>query len=198
VGVCGRQTALTTLRAATANVADDLVKRAFCADAPNRLWVADITYLPTWQGFRSLAVVLDAFSRRVVGARVADHLRPALVLDALEMARWNRRPTTAVIHHSDHGCHSTSLAFGARCRRAGVLRSMGSVGDCSDTAMAESFFATLACELIARSRWRTHTEARMAVCDFIEAFDNPRRRHSARAYLSPAEYERRHHDPTAA
>jgi putative transposase len=197
-GVCRRRTARTTRRDATAEVADDLVKRAFTTSAPNQLWVADITYLPTWQGFLYLAVVLDAFSRRVVGWAMADHLQTELVLDALEMALWNRRPTTAVIHHSDHGCQYTSLAFGRRCRQAGISVSMGSVGDCYDNAMAESFFATLECELIARNRWRTHTEARMAVFDFIEGFYNPRRRHSALAYLSPAEYERRHHGPTAA
>jgi putative transposase len=197
-GVCRRRTARTTRRDATAEVADDLVKRAFTTSAPNQLWVADITYLPTWQGFLYLAVVLDAFSRRVVGWAMADHLQTELVLDALEMALWNRRPTTAVIHHSDHGCQYTSLAFGRRCRQAGISVSMGSVGDCYDNAMAERFFATLECELIARNRWRTHTEARMAVFDFIEGFYNPRRRHSALAYLSPAEYERRHHGPTAA
>jgi putative transposase len=197
-GVCRRRTVRTTRRDGTAEVSEDLVKRAFTASAPDRLWVADITYLPTWQGFLYLAVVLDAFSRRIVGWAMADHLRTELVVDALEMALWNRRPTTEVIHHSDHGCQYTSLAFGRRCRQAGIAVSMGSVGDCYDNAMAESFFATLECELIARSRWRTHAEARMAVFDFIEGFYNPRRRHSALAYLSPAEYERRHHDPTAA
>ena len=103
-----------------------------------------------------------------------------------------------MIHHSDHGCQYTSLAFGSRCRRAGITLSMGSVGDCYDNAMAESFFATLECELIDRSRWRTHTEARMAVFDYIEGCYNPCRRHSGLAYLSPAEYERRHHDSPAA
>jgi putative transposase len=200
VGVSRRRTVRTARRDDTGDAAGgaDLVQRAFRGDAPNRLWVADITYLPTGRGFLYLAVVLDAFSRRVVGWAMADHLRAELVVDALEMALWNRRPATEVIHHSDRGCHSTSLAFGARCRRAGVSLSMGSVGDCYDTAMAESFFATLECELIDRSRWRTHTEARMAVFDFIEGFYNPRRRHSALTYLSPAEYERRHERPTAA
>jgi putative transposase len=158
----------------------------------------DLTYLPTGRGFLYLAVVLDAFSRRVVGWAMADHLRTELVLDALEMALWNRRPAGEIIHHSDHGCQYTSLAFGSRCRRAGGNLSMGSVGDCFDNAMVESFFATLDCELVARSRWRTHSEARMAVFDFIEGFYNPHRRHSALAYLSPTEYERRHQGPTAA
>jgi putative transposase len=123
----------TTQRAVTAEVSEDLVKRAFAASAPDRLWVADITYLPTWQGFLYLAVVLDAFSRRVVGWAMADHLRTELVLDALEMALWNRRPSAKVIHHSDHGCQYTSLAFGRRCRQAGIAVSRGSVGDCYDT-----------------------------------------------------------------
>ena len=199
VGVCRRRVVRTTRRDATAPVSDDLVHRAFTAPEPNRLWVADITYLPTWQGLLYLAVVLDAFSRRVVGWAMADHLRTELVLDALEMALWNRRPGAGLVHHSDHGCQYTSLAFGRRCRQAGITVSMGSVGDCFDNALAESFFATLECELIARNRWRTHSEARMAVFDYIEGFYNLRRRHSALAYLSPAEYERRRSSqPTAA
>jgi len=181
----------TTHRDPTAEVADDLVQRAFRADAPDRLWVADITYLPTWQGFLYLAVIVDACSRRVVGWSMADHLRTELVLDALEMAIWTRRPDPGLIHHSDHGCQYTSLAFGRRLRQGAIAPSMGSVGDCYDNALAESFFATLECELIARTRWRTHSEARMAVFDYIEAFYNPGRRHSALGYLSPAEYERR-------
>jgi putative transposase len=190
-GVCRRRTVRTTRREPAAAVSADLVQRTFTASAPNRLWMADITYLPTWQGFLYLAVVLDAFSRRVVGWAMADHLRTELVLDALEMALWNRRPSPGLIHHSDHGCQYTSLAFGRRCRQAGMALSMGSVGDCFDNAVAESFFASLECELIDRSRWRTHTEARMAVFDYIECFYNPRRRHSALAYLSPVAYERR-------
>jgi putative transposase len=198
VGVCRRRVVRTTRRAETAPVSDDLVRRTFTAPAPNRLWVADITYLPTGQGFLYLAVVLDVFSRRVVGWAMADHLRTELVLDALEMAVWNRRPAPGLVHHSDHGCQYTSLAFGQRCRQSGIAVSMGSVGDCFDNALAESFFATLECELIARSRWRTHSEARMAVFDYIEGFYNPRRRHSALAYLSPAEYERRQPSQTTA
>jgi putative transposase len=192
-GVCRRRSARTTRRDETATASDDLVKRAFTATAPDRLWLADITYLPTWRGFLYLAVVLDACTRRVIGWSMADHLRAELVVDALDMALWNRRPAAGLIHHSDHGSQYTSLAFGRRCREAGIAVSMGSAGDCYDNALAESFFATLECELIARSRWRTHAEARMAVFDFIEAFYNPRRRHSALGHVSPAEYERRHH-----
>jgi putative transposase len=197
-GGCRRRWVRTTQRDQLATPADDLVHRMFTVPAPDRLWVADVTYLPTWQGFLYLAVVLDAFSRRVVGWALADHLRTELVTDALDMALWNRHPAGGVVHHSDHGSQYTSLACGQRCRQAGVALSMGSVGDCYDNAMAESFFATLECELVARSRWRTSTEARMAVFDFIEGFSNPHRRHSALGYLSPAAYERRFREATAA
>jgi len=165
VGVCRRRGVHTTQRGEAEAPATDLVRRQVAADAPNQLWVADITSLPTWQGFLSLAVVLDACSRRVVGWAMASHMRAELVLDALEMALWARRPAAGLIHHSDHGSQYTSLAFGQRCRRAGVVPSRGSVGDCYDNAMAESFFASLECELIDRSRWRTQSEARMAVFD---------------------------------
>jgi putative transposase len=192
-GVCRRRSVRTTRRDEAAALSDDLVQRAFAAAAPGRLGVADITYLPTRQGFLYLAVILDACSRRVVGWSMADHLRAELVVDALDMALWTRRPSAGLIHHSDHGSQYASLAFGRRCREAGIAVSMGSVGDCFDNALAESFFATLECELVDRCRWRTRDEARMAVFDFIEGFYNPRRRHSALDYLSPAEHERRHH-----
>jgi putative transposase len=198
VGVCRRQVARTTRRREAATVKDDLVHRTFTATVPNRLWVADITYLPTWQGLLYLAVVLEVFSRRVVGWAMAEHLRTELVLDALDMAVWNRRPAPGLVHHSDNGCQYTSLAFGRRCRQSGIAVSMGSVGDCYDNALAESFFATLEGELIARSRWRTRSEARMAIFDHIEGFYNPRRRHSALAHLSPAEYEMRQPSQTTA
>jgi putative transposase len=192
-GVCRRRKVRTTQRDALAPISDDLVQRRFTAAAPDRLWVADITYIPTMQSFLYLAVILDACSRRVVGWAMADHLRTELVEDALRMAVQHRRPAAGLIHHSDHGCQYTSLAFSRRCREAGIAQSMGSVGDCFDNAMAESFNATLECELIARTpRWRTHTEARMAVFDFVEGFYNPHRRHSALGHLSPAEYERRY------
>jgi putative transposase len=186
-----RRSTRTTRRDEVAAPAPDLVQRAFVAEAPDRLWVADITYLPTWNGFLYLSVVLDAFSRRVVGWAMAADLGARLVVDALEMALWNRQPTAGLIHHSDRGGQYTSLAFGRRCRQAGVVPSMGSTGDCFDNALAESFFATLECELVDRNRWRTQLEARTAVFDFIEAFYNPRRRHSALGYLSPAHFEAR-------
>jgi putative transposase len=184
-----RRVGLTT-RDPTTPPAADLVNRAFAATRRDQLWVADITYVPTWAGFLYLAVVLDAFSRRVVGWCMADHLRTELVLSALEMALWNRRPGPGLIHHSDHGCQYTSISFGHRCREAGIAPSMGSVGDCYDNALAESFFATLECELLDRQRFRTKTEARLAIFDYIETFYNRERRHSALDYRSPAAYER--------
>jgi putative transposase len=189
-GVSRRKGVRTTVRRADARPAPDLVERVFTAPGPDRLWVADITYLPTWAGFLYLAVVLDAFSRRVVGWAMANHLRTELVLHALNMALWQRRPK-AVIHHSDQGSQYTSIAFGRRCRQMGVRPSMGSVGDCFDNALCESFFATLECELIDRRSFRTQAEARMAVFEFIEGWYNPHRRHSAINYLSPMNYERR-------
>ena len=188
-GVSRRKGVRTTQRRQGARPAPDLVERDFAAEAPDRLWVADITYIPTWAGFLYLAVVLDAFSRRVVGWSMANHLRTSLVLDALDMALGRRRPEN-VIHHSDQGSQYTSIAFGTRCRQAGVRPSMGSVGDCYDNALCESFFATLECELLDRRRFRTQAEARMAVFEFIEAWYNPRRRHSSIGYLSPINYER--------
>jgi putative transposase len=158
----------------------------------DQLWVADITYVPTWSGWLYLAVVLDVWSRRVVGWAMADHLRTELVVDALEMALWTRQPAAGLVHHSDQGCQYTSLAFGRRCREAAITPSMGSVGDCFDNAMAESFFATLECELLDRHRFATRTQARVAVFDYLEGFYNPRRRHSALGQLSPTDYERSH------
>ena len=171
--------------------APDLVQRQFTAAAPDRLWVADITYVPTWAGFLYLAVVLDVHSRRIVGWAMADHLRSELVIEAVDMAVWRRRPTEGVIHHSDQGSQYTSLAFGRRLREAGLVGSMGSRGDCFDNATAESFFATLECELLARHRFPTRSAARLALFDYIEGFYNTHRRHSALGYLSPAAYERR-------
>ena len=190
-GVHRRKWPVTTKRSARPRPAPDLVQRDFAANAPNELWVADITYVPTTSGFLYLSVVLDVFSRRVVGWSMANHLRTELVLDALEMAVQQRRPVD-VIHHSDQGCQYTSLGFGQRCQSAGVRPSMGSVGDCYDNALCESFFATLECELIERSHFSSLQQARLAVFDFIEGFYNPRRRHSAIGYLSPINFERQH------
>jgi putative transposase len=195
-GVSRRNWIITTVRDRDARPAPDLVERNFTAVGPNCLWVADITYIPTWAGFLYLAVVLDAFSRKIVGWAMETHLRTELVLKALDMALGQRRPT-GVIHHSDQGSQYTSLAFGKRCREAGVRPSMGSVGDCFDNAMCESFFATLEGELLKRRRFKTQVEARMAVFDFIEGWYNPHRRHSSLDYLSPINYERSHSTATA-
>jgi putative transposase len=192
-GICGvsrRKGTRTTIRSERARPAPDLVDRDFTADAPDQLWVADITYVPTWSGFVYLAVVIDAWSRRVVGWSISTSLRKQIVLDALEMAVRQRQPVD-VIHHSDQGSQYTSLAFGQRCRDAGVRPSMGSVGDAYDNALCESFFATLETELLDRQRFATRAMARMAIFDFIEGFYNPRRRHSGLDYLSPIEYEKR-------
>jgi putative transposase len=190
VGVTRRRSIRTTVRDRFAQVAPDLVQRAFIADGPNRLWVADITYVPTGAGFLYLAVVLDVWSRKIVGWAMATHLRAELVLEALEHAVRQRRPRE-LIHHSDQGTQYTSIAFGKRCKEAGVRPSMGSVGDCYDNAMCESFFATLECELLDRTRFRTPSEAEPAVFEFIEGWYNPHRRHSSVGYLSPNAFERR-------
>ena len=189
-GVSRRKWISTTQRRPDARPAPDLVKRDFTADKPDQLYVADITYIPTWAGFLFFAVVLDVCTRRVVGWAMANHLRTELVLDALNMALQQRQPAN-VIHHSDQGTQYTSIAFGRRCKQAGVRPSMGSVGDCYDNAMCESFFATLECELIDRTTFRTHAEAKLAIFEFIEGWYNPHRRHSSIDYLSPINYEKR-------
>jgi len=190
-GISRRRFVTTTRRDKTARAAPDLVERRFEAQEPNRIWVADITYIPTWAGFLYLAIVLDVFSRRVVGWAMQTHLRTELVLEALQMAIAQRRPKS-VIHHSDQGCQYTSIAFGKRCGQLGVRPSTGSVGDCYDNAMAESFFATLECELLDRTRFETQAQGQMSVFEWIEGWYNPHRRHSSIGYLSPIEFERRH------
>ena len=190
-GVSRRKWPATTMRAAADRPAPDLVDRHFTADRPNQLWVADITYLPTWAGRLYLAVVLDVWSRRIVGWAMELHLRTSLVVAALDMAIAQRRPA-AVIHHSDQGCQYTAVEFGRRCRDAGVRPSMGTVGDCFDNAMCESFFATLECELLDRVTLKTPADARREVFAFIEGFYNSRRRHSALDYEAPIPFERQH------
>lgn len=189
LGASRRRTGVTTTRRdKDARPAPDLVDRNFVASKPNQLWVADITFVPTASGFLYLAVVLDAWSRKIVGWSMANHLRAELVVAALEMAIGQRRPGD-VIHHSDQGSQYTSLAFGKRCQEAGVRPSMGSVGDAYDNAMCESFFATLECELMERRRFGSQAEARMACFSFIEGWYNPVRLHSALGYRSPMAYE---------
>lgn len=194
VGAHRRRRPRTTITDKDARPAPDLVKRNFTARAPNQLWVADITYVPTSAGFLFLAVVLDVFSRRIVGWAMATHMRTELIINALSMAMEQRRPPVGVVHHSDQGTQFTSIDFGLRCKKWGVRPSMGSVGDCYDNAMAESFFATLECEMIDRTPLPNPHEARMAVFTFIEGWYNLRRRHSSIGYLAPAEFERRYLD----
>lgn len=189
-GVTRRKWTTTTRRNRSARPAPDLVNRQFVADGPNQLWVADITYIPTWAGFLYLAVVLDVWSRKIVGWAMGDDMRTSLVVAALDMALEQRRPDQAVIHHSDQGSQYTSVDFGSRCRKAGVRPSMGSVADCYDNAMCESFFATLECELLDRTRFRNHDEARVALFNFIEGWYNTRRSHSSLDYTSPVRFER--------
>jgi putative transposase len=190
VGVSRRKSFHTTRRDPAARPALDLVDRKFSASGPNHLWVADITYIPTLAGFHFLAVVLDVWSRKIVGWSMSSRLNTQIVLDALAMAVQRRGPI-GVIHHSDQGCQYTSTEFGKHCRAAGVRPSMGSVGDCYDNAMCESFFATLECELLDRTRFVDRTEAERAVFDFIEGFYNAKRRHSALAYLAPVAFEQK-------
>jgi putative transposase len=188
-GLVPRKRGRTTIRVPGVRVADDLVRRDFRPAGADVLWVADITYLRTWEGWLYLAAVQDAFSRRIVGWAMAEHMRAALVVDALQMALARRKPEAGLIHHSDQGSQYVSLAFGQQARDAGVAVSMGSRGDCFDNAVAESFFATLKKELVRRRSWPTRRELQSAVFDYIEAFYNRERRHSTLGYLSPREFE---------
>ena len=178
-----------TRTSATDPRSDDLVHRQFRPDGPNRLWVQDVTQHRTSEGWVYLAVVIDAWSRRVVGWSIADHMRAELVADAIDMATWRRRPPEGAIAHSDHGSNYCSWVFGQRLRRAGLLGSMGTVGDALDNAVAESFFASLQCELLDRHTWPTRARLAQAMFHWIEAFYNPTRRHSTLGYLSPVDYE---------
>lgn len=199
VGIHQRRRGGCTRRDLTAVPSDDLVKRAFSTDETDRLWVMDVTEHPTGEGKLYLAVVLDAFSRRVVGWSIADHVRSELVVDAIQMATWRRQPPAGqTVAHSDHGSVYTSWAFGQRLRAAGLLGSMGSVGDCFDNAMAESFFGTLQLELLDQQVWAGRQQLASAIFEWIEAWYNPRRRHSALDYLSPIDYEARANTLTVA
>ena len=186
----------TTVRVPGVRVADDLLDRDFAAAAANRCWVADITYLRTWEGWLYLVTVQDLYSRRIVGWSMADHMRAELVVDALQMALARRRPDRGLIWHSDQGSQFVSLAFGQQARAAGIAQSMGSRGDCFDNAVAESFFATLKKELIHRRTWPTKAELRLEVFEYIEVFYNRQRRHSTLGQLSPADYEARTLSPS--
>ena len=191
-GVHRRKKTRTTIRDEAGAPAPDLVDRDFKAHEPDRLWVTDITYVWTWEGWLYVAAVLDVFSRKIVGWSMADHLRTELVTDALDMALFVRRPQDGLVLHSDRGCQYTSFAFGRRCEEAGIVPSMGSVGDAYDNAMIESFFATLETELLDRVRFKTRRGARMEIFDFIEGFYNRHRLHSSLGYMSPEEFEGEH------
>ncbi len=178
-----------TKRDASKTASPDLVERRFTAAAPDRLWVADITQHATSEGWLYLAVVIDLFSRKVIGWAMSERLYAELVVSALDMALKNRRPVAGLIHHSDHGSQYTSFAFGKRLQQAGILGSMGSVGDALDNAVAESFFSTLQAELLDQKKWMTRSELRLAIFDYIEVFYNRQRLHSSLGYLSPLEFE---------
>jgi putative transposase len=184
----GRRTR-TTHRAASQQAAADLVGRNFASEEPDRLWVADITYVCSKEGFVYLAFILDACTRKVVGWSMATHLRTEVVIDTLQMAIARRKPAPGLVHHSDRGVQYTSLSFGKHLEDEGLLPSMGQVGTAYDNALAESFVATLKTELLNRNAWPTRQAARTAIFEYIEGFYNPRRRHSALGHLSPAEFE---------
>ncbi len=158
--------------------------------------MADITYIPTWSRVLYLAMVLDVYSRRLVGWAMQTRLRTELIVEALNMAIEQRQPRK-VIHRSDRGRQYLSYAFGKRSREANVMPSMGSVGDAYDNSMAESFFATLERELLHRRRFRSQAEARMAVFEWLGGWYNPRRRHSSLGYRSPVNYEGAHEHTAA-
>lgn len=196
-GVSNRRSyVVTTERDVNERPAPDLVNRQFVASAPDQLWVADITYVPTWAGFVYLAVVLDVWSRKVVGWHIGQSLHTDLILAALEMAARARKPRS-VIHHSDQGCQYTSVAFGSRCKELNVRPSMGTVGDAYDNAMAESFFSLLESELLNRRTFKTKAQAAMALFTYIEAWYNRTRRHGSLGQISPLVFENNFHKTEA-
>lgn len=188
-GLIKRRKSKTTIRVPGVRPAPDLVGRDFKPDAPNRLWVADLTEISTWEDKLYLAVVLDCFSRRVVGWQMADHMRAELVVQALEMAVSRRKPEAGLVHHSDQGSQYVSLRFGQRCRDAGIRISMGARASALDNAACEAFFASLKRERLNRRCWPTRREAQSATFEWIEGWYNPRRLHSTLGYLSPNNYE---------
>jgi putative transposase len=186
-----------TVRDPDAQPSTDLVNRRFTAEAPNRLWVTDITEHHTEEGKLYCAAVLDAYSRLIVGWSIADNMRTELVTDALGMAIIRRRPekngpTEGTVLHSDHGSQYTSWAFGKRLRDAGLLASMGTIGDCYDNAMMESFWGTMQLELLDTKTWKTRDELASAVFEWIECWYNPNRRHSSIGMHSPITFETLH------
>ena len=192
-GICGIGGARKTRRQApAAAVHDDLVQRRFVADGPDRLWCTDITEHPTAEGKVYCCAVLDVFSRQIVGWSIADHMRSELVVDALQMATWRRHPTAETIVHADRGSQYTSWVFGHRLREAGLLGSMGRVASSVDNTMIESFWSTLQRELLDTRHWTSKAELAAAIFEWIEAWYNPRRRHTSIGMLSPIDYEAHH------
>ena len=171
-------------------IRENLLARRFTVNAPNTSWATDITYLWTPEGWLYLAVMLDLFSRRVVGWSLSERLERRLALDALQMALQDRRPPQGLLHHSDRGSQYASHEYQALLAAHGIVSSMSRRANCWDNAVAESFFASLKMELVYRTRWHTKDEARSALFEYIEVFYNRRRRHSALGYLSPAEFEK--------
>jgi putative transposase len=169
--------------------APDLLRGDFVAAQPNRVWLADITYIPTREGFLYLAFILDTHSRRIVGWSMDSHMRTELVVDALDMAVWRRKPSAGLVHHSDRGVQYTAISFGKRLEEVGIVPSMGRTGTALDNAMAESFIATLKTELVHRRRFPDREVARSAIFEYLEGFYNRRRLHSALSYQSPMSYE---------
>ncbi len=184
-----RRRARTTRAEPTHTPAPNLVARDFAAPARDRLWIGDITYVPTWEGWLYLAVLLDAHSRRVIGRALADHLRTALALDALTMALDRRRPATGLVHHTDRGCQYMAGAYQEALTAQAITVAMSRAGDCYDNALAERFFATLKRELVDRRPWPTRRAARQAIFEWIEVFYNRQRIHSALNYRSPVAFE---------
>ena len=179
----------TTRRDPRAAPAPDLLCRNFVAGGPNRIWLADITYIPTREGFLYLAFILDTHSRRIVGWSMASHMRTELVIDALEMAVWRRKPSVGLVHHSDRGVQYTAISFGKRLKEADIVPSMGRSGTALDNAMAESFIATLKSELVHRHHFPDREAAKSTIFEYLEGFYNRRRLHSALGYKSPVSYE---------
>jgi putative transposase len=190
-GLLVRRRGKTTVRVPGVRPAPDLVARDFNPSEPNRLWAADLTEIATWEGTLYLAAIIDCYSRRCVGWAMAEHMRAELVVEALEMAVWQRKPEPGLIHHSDQGSQYTALIFGQRCHQAGIDRSMGARGCALDNAVSEAFFASLKKEKLNRRAWPTRQAARNAVFAWIEGWYNRRRLHSTLGYLSPLDYENR-------
>ncbi len=179
----------TTRRSGRAVVAKDLPQRSFAATQIDKVWVADITYVVTREGFLYLAFILDVHSRRIVGWAMENHLRTEIVVDALQMAVWRRKPAPGLVHHSDQGVQYTALSFAERLREVGITPSMGRTGTALDNAMAESFVSTLKAELVSRLEFPSRQAAKTAIFEYLETFYNTRRLHSALGYMSPADFE---------